>query len=280
MDEKALEAAWAVYNKTYISNHAQFIETIKAYLAAAPGEYGGLVERLRARAEQYQKDGMPASRHTAAFFMDAATAIATLSAKLAAAEANAQRYDALAGSWRERSNEAVQNAMELREKLAAAEARADKAERLASDAVEQIRLIRASADYHKSQEAMQFHNELLERRINADNEAKNQRIRAEAAEARADAAERERDRLTHINADLCRSHNTLNLDGARLEEKLKAALAREAKLREALTDAHNNGLIYWEPNTERGRVTKMQMLARIDAVLAQAGDRKEGGENV
>ena len=41
------------------------------------------------------------------------------------------------------------------------------------------------------------------------------------------------------------------------------------RLREALEDARNNGLIYWEPRTERGHVSKAQMLSRIDAALAE-----------
>jgi hypothetical protein len=43
----------------------------------------------------------------------------------------------------------------------------------------------------------------------------------------------------------------------------------------ALTDARENGLIYWEPNTDRGYVAKAQMLARIDTVLASIRSRSE-----
>lgn len=45
--------------------------------------------------------------------------------------------------------------------------------------------------------------------------------------------------------------------------------AENVRLREALKDARNNGLIYWEPRTERGHVSKAQMLSRIDAALAE-----------
>lgn len=43
-----------------------------------------------------------------------------------------------------------------------------------------------------------------------------------------------------------------------------------AELLATLKDARDNGLIYWEPNTERGHVAKALMLARIDAALAKA----------
>lgn len=46
------------------------------------------------------------------------------------------------------------------------------------------------------------------------------------------------------------------------------------RLREALEDARNNGLIYWEPRTERGHVSKAQMLSRIDAALAEKEKRR------
>lgn len=45
------------------------------------------------------------------------------------------------------------------------------------------------------------------------------------------------------------------------------------RLREALEDARNNGLIYWEPRTERGHVSKAQMLSRIDAALAEQEEK-------
>lgn len=53
-------------------------------------------------------------------------------------------------------------------------------------------------------------------------------------------------------------------------DRLNAEIAR---LREALKDARNNGLIYWEPRTERGHVSKAQMLSRIDAALAEQGEK-------
>ena len=56
------------------------------------------------------------------------------------------------------------------------------------------------------------------------------------------------------------------------EVKANASLMASAPdLFEALRDARDNGLIYWEPNTERGHATKARMLARIDAALAKAG---------
>lgn len=40
-----------------------------------------------------------------------------------------------------------------------------------------------------------------------------------------------------------------------------------ALLRATLEDARDNGLVYWEPNTERGTKRKDAMLARIEKVL-------------
>jgi len=59
---------------------------------------------------------------------------------------------------------------------------------------------------------------------------------------------------------------TDQLDAAtRRADELAAALE---KLRETLKDVRERGLIYWEPNTERGHITKATMLARIDTVLS------------
>lgn len=55
-------------------------------------------------------------------------------------------------------------------------------------------------------------------------------------------------------------------------EKLTAAL------REALIDARNNGLIYWEPQTTRGAMNKQLMLARIDAALSAASGEARGDD--
>lgn len=49
--------------------------------------------------------------------------------------------------------------------------------------------------------------------------------------------------------------------------------ARVAELEEALRDALNNGLIYWEPNTPRGHVAKAQMLKRIEDLLGGDHDK-------
>lgn len=45
-----------------------------------------------------------------------------------------------------------------------------------------------------------------------------------------------------------------------------------ARLRAALEEARHKGLIYWEPNTERGHVAKALMLARIDALIGETSD--------
>ena len=51
-----------------------------------------------------------------------------------------------------------------------------------------------------------------------------------------------------------------------------ALRAEHAKLEGALRDARANGLIYWEPRTERGHIAKARMLAEIDRVLAQPAE--------
>lgn len=48
------------------------------------------------------------------------------------------------------------------------------------------------------------------------------------------------------------------------------AIAALPDVLEALRDARNSGLIYWEPQTARGVEQKALMLARIDAALAKA----------
>lgn len=53
----------------------------------------------------------------------------------------------------------------------------------------------------------------------------------------------------------------------RLTRERDEAGERERELQEALIDAQDRGLIYWEPNTERGHVEKSLMLARIDRLL-------------
>ncbi len=47
---------------------------------------------------------------------------------------------------------------------------------------------------------------------------------------------------------------------------LRTQLAEHKAL---LREARDKGLIYWEPNTERGYIAKAQMIARIDAALGQ-----------
>lgn len=39
------------------------------------------------------------------------------------------------------------------------------------------------------------------------------------------------------------------------------------ELREMLIEARDKGLIYWEPNTSRGHISKAEMLAKIQHVL-------------
>jgi hypothetical protein len=42
---------------------------------------------------------------------------------------------------------------------------------------------------------------------------------------------------------------------------------RVVDLTEMLIEVRDEGLIYWEPNTERGRIAKARMLDRINRVL-------------
>jgi len=58
---------------------------------------------------------------------------------------------------------------------------------------------------------------------------------------------------------------SIKVADARVEaNKLRA---RVEELTDALIDARHNGLIYWNPMTERGAVERAAMMARIDKVL-------------
>lgn len=50
---------------------------------------------------------------------------------------------------------------------------------------------------------------------------------------------------------------------------LKAAVRA---LHQALKDARYNGLIYWEPNTDRGYLTRAQRFREIDLILSETAD--------
>jgi len=63
-----------------------------------------------------------------------------------------------------------------------------------------------------------------------------------------DALIAERDRLAGINVKLCENFNTLLIDGARLEDRAKAAEEKCDQLREALTDA----LGAWDTHNKHG----------------------------
>jgi hypothetical protein len=49
---------------------------------------------------------------------------------------------------------------------------------------------------------------------------------------------------------------------------LRSAADEIERLRELLSEAGNRGLIYWEPQTRRGAVSKAGLMARISAALA------------
>lgn len=52
---------------------------------------------------------------------------------------------------------------------------------------------------------------------------------------------------------------------ARAEQR---AIKAAPKMLAALKDARDNGLIYWEPSTDRGHKQKAAMLKRINAAIA------------
>ena len=79
--------------------------------------------------------------------------------------------------------------------------------------------------------------------------------------------ERERDEALIARAKWKEQAEKYNTAIEELEAEVEAAESSASQLREALTDARENGLIYWEPNTERGHVQKALMLSRIDAAL-------------
>jgi hypothetical protein len=79
-------------------------------------------------------------------------------------------------------------------------------------------------------------------------QAENKKLRAENERLRAEVLEQAR---------------LLGMSGER-EANL---LARVEELTDALIDARHNGLIYWNPMTERGAVERAAMMARIDKVL-------------
>jgi len=72
-----------------------------------------------------------------------------------------------------------------------------------------------------------------------------------------------RDQISNLRAEVLEQARLLGMSGER-EAKL---LARVEELTDALIDARHNGLIYWNPMTERGAVERAAMMARIDKVL-------------
>jgi hypothetical protein len=56
-------------------------------------------------------------------------------------------------------------------------------------------------------------------------------------------------------------------DNPATEETRRENLERIGDLTEMLREVRAKGLIYWEPNTERGHLAKASMLARISALV-------------
>ena len=72
--------------------------------------------------------------------------------------------------------------------------------------------------------------------------------------------------MTTINGEAAKTRITLG--DALAAEALAAALAAEVEqLKVLLTEALEQGLIYWEPQTERGHIAKAGMQSRIRAAL-------------
>ncbi|WP_029002802.1 hypothetical protein [Azorhizobium doebereinerae] len=86
-----------------------------------------------------------------------------------------------------------------------------------------------------------------------------------------------REQIADLKADIDVVRQHLDPQGDH-DDKGVVKLA-EPPLRDLLHEIRRNGLIYWEPNTTRGRERKADMLARIDAALKAAGipDGSEGG---
>ncbi len=74
--------------------------------------------------------------------------------------------------------------------------------------------------------------------------------------------------LAYKDAEIAEAWERDDLNTEAASAALAAEKARGDGLAKALRDAKDNGLIYWEPNTERGSVQKALMLARIDAALS------------
>lgn len=82
--------------------------------------------------------------------------------------------------------------------------------------------------------------------------------------------------MTGIN-DLCKYGGSGDTCGPLMtyDVCICALEAERDGLRTALIDARDNGLIYWEPNTSRGHVSKAEMIQRIDAALSANGPSPE-----
>ena len=63
----------------------------------------------------------------------------------------------------------------------------------------------------------------------------------------------------------------LEKDVAQLEDKVSGLESDVIAAGDLLLEACDRGLIYWEPNTERGAAKKADMLARIDRWLTDHG---------
>lgn len=69
-----------------------------------------------------------------------------------------------------------------------------------------------------------------------------------------------------VPSDLMTGWTHVALHGEAADE-IERLRARVEVLEETLIDARHNGLIYWNPITERGAVERATMMSRIDKVL-------------
>lgn len=94
----------------------------------------------------------------------------------------------------------------------------------------------------------------------------------DAARAALPALDTLGEELARLRADVEALTGAMNLGAAAMKSHradLADAESRLAKCQDALREARDGGLIYWEPRSGHGVVAKAEMLARIDAALGE-----------
>ena len=64
-----------------------------------------------------------------------------------------------------------------------------------------------------------------------------------------------------------RLHNTTRILIEDAADEIERLRERVTQLEGLLIDARDNGLIYWDPVTERGAIERSKMMSRIDVAL-------------